>query len=63
MYLKKCLLFNKKYEFDLQNVAKKYRKLYEKRKDKNSPSKLFFNQEFMKNANDHLVPLSNSKTM
>jgi F0F1-type ATP synthase delta subunit len=31
MYLKKCLLFNKKYEFDLQNVAKKYRKLYEKK--------------------------------
>jgi predicted dithiol-disulfide oxidoreductase (DUF899 family) len=29
--LKKCLLFNKKYEFDLQNVAKKYRKLYEKK--------------------------------
>jgi hypothetical protein len=43
------------------SLPKKYGKKYLQR-TKKSPSKLkIFNQEFMKNANDQLVPLSNLK--
>lgn len=51
------MLSNKNYEFDLQFVAKK---IIAKR-TKIHHQNYFFNQEFMKNANDQLVPLSNLK--